>query len=89
MWKLDKMNTGFVTHLGVAAQNNFDIFQNAIHNDGLHPKEAAKRMGGANFKQLSAKANQYQVRLSQGERVSFQIDESTSTVKILQVGGHT
>jgi Mannan-binding protein len=66
-------------------QARFDTFQNAIANRGLNPRDAARELGSADYKRLSG--NQYQIRLSQGNRVTFLVEGYT--VKILQVGGHT
>jgi len=68
-------------------QQKFDIFQNAIHNDGLPPWEAASLLGDANYKILGDKVKIYQIRLSGGQRVHFEIEGNI--VIIRQVGGHT
>ena len=49
-WTLDK-NKGKATYgqFTPAEQAKFDIFQNAIANEGLSPKDAAAKMGGADF----------------------------------------
>jgi len=88
MWTLNKQGAGFAGQLPVAVQNKFDAFQNAIHNLGLHPKDAAQWIGDSNFKKLG-NSQQYQIRLSQAHRVTFLVDDVTHTVTILQVGGHT
>ncbi|OPA97488.1 hypothetical protein [Pseudomonas sp. Xaverov 259] len=88
MWHLNKVTASFTAHLPRAAQNNFDTFQNAIHNLGIHPRDAAQMLGSADYKRLGT-SDQYQIRLSGSERATFLVDTATRTVTILQVGGHT
>jgi mRNA-degrading endonuclease RelE of RelBE toxin-antitoxin system len=85
-WKLDKTGATF-KQLTPAEQAKFDIFQNAIANRGFSPSEAAGEAGNTDYKRLQG--NQYQIRLSQGNRATFTVDNNTHVVKILQVGGHT
>lgn len=87
-WRLDKRNARY--HKGgltSSEQAKFDVFQNAIHNRGMHPKDAAKETGDTDYKNLTG--DQYQIRLSQGTRVTFRVRDSLNLVEILQVGGHT
>ncbi|MGE8047756.1 RHS repeat-associated core domain-containing protein [Pseudomonas monteilii] len=87
-WKLDKSNVDFKEFvLTKAEQKSFDIFQNAIHHDGVSPKDAAQWMGDANYKLLQKKTNLYQIRLSGGKRVTFTIEDKRAIIR--QVGGHT
>ncbi|MFK0090990.1 RHS repeat-associated core domain-containing protein [Pseudomonas sp. NPDC090592] len=87
-WTLDKSNVNFKEFvLTKAEQKSFDSFQNAIHNDGVSPRDAAKRMGDANYKLLQKKTNLYQIRLSGGKRVTFTIEDKRAIIR--QVGGHT
>ena len=87
-WKLDKSRATF-TQLTNPEQKNFDIFQNAIASQGMSARDAAAKIRSADFKVLNKKTGQYQIRLSQANRATFLIDNTTHTVKILQVGGHT
>ncbi|MEM8558913.1 MAG: hypothetical protein AAGG50_13925 [Bacteroidota bacterium] len=88
MWKIDKSRAKFSRQgLTAAEQNKFDAFKIAVHQRGMHPKDAAKAAGDTNYKQLIG--DQYQIRLSQGNRVTFTVNTTTETVHILQVGGHT
>lgn len=86
-WRLNKRNARFIKSLTPSEQAKFDAFQNAIHNRGLHPKDAAKEAGDSDYKNLIG--DQYQIRLSQGSRVTFRVSTTNNTVSILQVGGHT
>jgi mRNA-degrading endonuclease RelE of RelBE toxin-antitoxin system len=86
MWTLDKSRATY-KQLTPAEQAKLDAFQNAIANQGEDPKTAAKNAGDTDYKLLTG--NQYQIRLSQGTRVTFQVDAANHVVKILQVGGHT
>ena len=85
-WSLDKSNAQFKT-LTRSEQARFDQFQNAIHHRGVNPKDAAREMGGANYKNLAG--DQFQIRLSKGNRVTFRVLANEFKVIILQVGGHT
>lgn len=85
---MDKSNVDFKEFvLTKAEQKSFDIFQNAIHHDGVSPKDAAQWMGDANYKLLQKKTNLYQIRLSGGKRVTFTIEDKRAIIR--QVGGHT
>jgi hypothetical protein len=87
-WRIDKSSARF-GHLGVAAQATWDRFQNAVHQ-GMHPKRAAQKAGDTDFKLLGTlKVAQFQIRLSHGDRATFTVDESSQSIKVLQVGGHT
>jgi hypothetical protein len=87
MWRLDKTRARFSRDLTFAEQQTFDTFQNAIQHHGMHPKDAAKQAGDTNYKCLAG--DQYQIRLSQGNRATFRVHTTGKTVEILQVGGHT
>lgn len=85
---LDKSGAAFrKSALSEAAQRSFDTFQNAIHNFGLSPKNAASLVGGADYKQLDKKTSLYQIRLSKSERVTFTLEGKLASIR--QVGGHT
>jgi hypothetical protein len=86
-WTLDKSGVSWDVELTQAEQSKFDIFQNAIANDNLSPRDAAQRAGDTNFKRLSD--GSYQIRLSQRARVKMYIDWGAEHVRIVQVGGHT
>ncbi|MEH1840034.1 MAG: mannan-binding lectin [Nostoc sp.] len=85
-WDLDKKGAVF-NHLNDAEQRKFDTFQNAINNRGLSAKDAAHEIGDSDYKKLQG--NQYQIRLSRNNRVTFLVEDDTHIVKILIVGGHT
>jgi mRNA-degrading endonuclease RelE of RelBE toxin-antitoxin system len=86
-WTIDKSKADYKV-LTNAEQNKFDAFQNAIQNNQMSPKDAAESTGpGADYKCLQG--DQYQIRLSQGNRATFTVDNDARTVTILQVGGHT
>ena len=87
-WTVDKSNADFSMwdDLTQAEQNHWDEFQNAIANEGMHPKDAASTWD-SNYKCLQG--DQYQIRLSRGSRATFQVDTDGQIVTVLQVGGHT
>lgn len=86
-WTLDKSNVDWDVQLTQSEQARFDVFQNAIVNDNLSPRDAAHRAGDTDFKRLSD--GTYQIRLSKHARVKMSIYWDEQHVKILQVGGHT
>lgn len=93
-WTLDKTHASFSNWftMNQSERDNWDTFQNAV-NQGLHPASAAARVGtvahkaNADYKCLTG--DQYQIRLSYNNRATFRVIESTQTVVVLQVGGHT
>ncbi|WEK33253.1 MAG: RHS repeat-associated core domain-containing protein [Candidatus Pseudomonas phytovorans] len=86
-WALDKSNATF-KKLTKSEQKVFDVFQNAIHHFGMSPKDASMLAGASNYKLLpNNKVDNFQVRLSQGQRVSGEIEGKTAIIR--QVGGHT
>jgi murein DD-endopeptidase MepM/ murein hydrolase activator NlpD len=84
-WTLDETSAK-EKDLTDVEKTKFNIFKNAVRS-GLHPKQAADKMGDANYKKLLK--NQYEIRLSQAGRATFTVDSKAHKVKILQVGGHT
>ena len=87
IWKLDKSRATY-KELTPAEQYVFDEFQNAIKNEGKSPRDAAEMAGASDYKRMKdKKVNRFQIRLSQGQRVSFEIEGKN--VIIRQVGGHT
>ncbi|MFT0520902.1 RHS repeat-associated core domain-containing protein [Pseudomonas faucium] len=88
VWKLNKSGVRWdVRGLTKVEQDNFDKFQNAIHNEGLPPWKAVLGLGGADYKVFDKSLNIYQFRLSHSQRVHFLVQEKT--VIIRQVGGHS
>ncbi|HLP41738.1 MAG TPA: hypothetical protein VK465_09550, partial [Fibrobacteria bacterium] len=58
--------------------------------EGYEPSVAASRLGpGTFFKHLKGSDRQFEIRLNQEHRISFQIDSEKKVVTILQIGGHT
>ncbi|MGH0036520.1 MAG: hypothetical protein ACQGVK_15950 [Myxococcota bacterium] len=84
-WRLEKSGARF-RELSPAVQAKFDQFQDEIHNNGTHPREAAEYARCDGFEELSG--GLWSVRLSQGDRVYFKVHEGTGTVEIVEVGGH-
>ena len=85
-WRIDKSKAKFST-LEKTEQDKWDAFQNAVHSKHMHPKEAAKAARCDDYKVLTG--NQYQIRLSKGNRATFLVDEKAELVTVKQVGGHT
>ena len=90
VWTLDKTKlNGNVGQLTNSEQNRYDTFQNEIVANGVHPREAAARAGDTNYRKLAGTENQFEIRLSQGARATFLVDDAAQVVSILQIGGHT
>ncbi len=70
-------------------QNKYDTFQNEIVQNGVHPREAAAKAGDTNYRKLAGTENQFEIRLSQGARATFLVDDATQVVTMMQLGGHT
>lgn len=94
-WTLDKTHAQFSnwSSLSEEEKGNWDKFQNWIHHSGLHPAEAASRVGTVahrarmDYKNLFG--DQYQIRLSYNNRATFRVLEGAQVCQVLQVGGHT
>jgi len=84
-WKLNKNGVTPRVELTRSEQQNLNTFMNAVRSN-VDPKKAAD-LWDSNFKNLYR--DQYQIRLSQGNRATFEVDWDTQTVTMLQVGGHT
>lgn len=93
VWELNRKKERVVQELPPVLAGKFQSFLEKVPQVGVH--EAAKNLGDANLKVLQK--NQWQLRLSQGQRVTFILDESTDpkthittkVVHIRDVGGHT
>jgi hypothetical protein len=85
MWRLEKTHTRF-NKITPSVQEKYDAFQNAIHNQGMHPREAAQEARCDGYEQLSG--GLWSVRLAGGDRCYFRLHEGSSTVEIVEVGGH-
>ncbi len=83
-YTLDKNGVTPSVPLTASEQDNLNTFMNRIRLEGVHPITAAASWD-SDYKNLIG--NQYQIRLSQRNRVTFEIDGDI--VRILQVGGHT
>ena len=99
-WTLDKNGANFKNweRLNDTEKGNWDTFQNAVANEGVHPAEAASRLGTvahkarADYKCLAG--DQFQIRLSGSHRATFRVmenarDKTSGVVQVLEVGGHT
>lgn len=69
-------------------QEKFDNFQNGIHNQGMHPRDAAQSIGSQNGSQYKKIKKLHQIRLDQGARVSFSVNEEKKEVVVKKVGKH-
>ena len=90
-WKINQIRKYRERELGSpAARKNADLFQQYVR-DGYSPLDAASMLGsGRKPKQLKGGvAGQFEIRLDNKNRLTFQSDEKTKEVTILEVGGHT
>lgn len=85
-WTLDKSKAEYA-EISNSEQAKFDEWQNAVNNDGTHPKTAAENARCDDYKNLSG--NEFQIRLGGKNRVVFEVDDENEVVTVLQVGGHT
>jgi len=85
VWTLNKEKAVFV-EMTKSEQDKFDQFQNAINNDGLHPREAAEQIGDAEYENLGG--SRFSIRLSRGARAYFDVDDDNEVVTIVRVGDH-
>ncbi|WP_454254542.1 hypothetical protein [Pseudomonas sp. Marseille-Q8238] len=89
VWTLDKSDALYkLNTLTAAAQEKFDRFQNAIHQQGMHPKHAAELVGDSDYKCLNG-SNLFQFRLDGFNRVTLDLNSGLKVVKVVQVGGHS
>lgn len=87
-WTLNKNGVRPDRDLTNAEQENLNHWMGLVQN-GTHPRAAAQtRAGTYDYKKLGDN-NQYQIRLSGGNRATFTVDQSNEVVTMLQVGGHT
>jgi hypothetical protein len=89
-WTFDKSRMQVTGQLTASEQEKFDIFQNAIQSEGLHPRQAAERAGATNYKNLLG--DQFQIRLSQSARATFRVLDDgggNGRVEMIDLGGHT
>jgi mRNA-degrading endonuclease RelE of RelBE toxin-antitoxin system len=87
VWMLNKNGKTPIVPLNATEQKNLNTFMNNIRA-GQDPKSAADDWD-SDYKMLAGRAGVWQIRLSQGKRVMFEVNQATQVVKILEVGGHT
>lgn len=88
-WSVDQSKMEYTREIQRAHQSKLDFFIQIVDR-GIHPREAAESAGDMNYRELKGTGGMmYEIRLSQGHRATFQVDDSTCTVVMLQVGGHT
>ena len=88
-WSIDTsaINEKHLSNLTDSERQNYHNFANNVAS-GQHPKTAA--VGDMNYKKLGGSTkNQYEIRLSQGNRATFTVDNKNKKVHVLDVGGHT
>jgi hypothetical protein len=84
-WDLDKNGVTPSVDLNSTEQAHLNEFMNEVRG-GKDPKSVADGWD-SDYKNLSG--DQYQIRLSRRNRVTFTVDHGNQLVTILQVGGHT
>ena len=86
-WRLDGDAPKPRVPLPQAANRTYRDWWTHIAHRGLNPADAAREIGGADFKKRK-NSPYWQIRLNQEHRVFFTIDKLNYRVKIHQVGGH-
>lgn len=86
-WSIDVTNAKF-GELNTTEQANWNCFVAQV-TAGNHPKTASEQCGDMKYTLLKGTKNQFEIRLSGGERATFIVNKDTETVEVLQVGGHT
>jgi hypothetical protein len=84
-WTLNKNSVTPNVNLSNVEQGHLNDFMNAVRN-GTHPKTAAASWD-SDYKNLTG--DQYQIRLSQANRATFLVNNTTQVVTMTAVGGHT
>ncbi|KAH8124047.1 hypothetical protein ACSS6W_001057 [Trichoderma asperelloides] len=69
------------------AWSQYYYFRRLITEDRLHPKTAAKHLGGSDYEPITPKPT-YTIRLSDGHRLYFLLDQKNHMVIIDEIGGH-
>ncbi|UKZ85334.1 uncharacterized protein TrAFT101_001199 [Trichoderma asperellum] len=69
------------------AWNKYHNFRRLITEDRLHPKTAAEHLGGSDYEPITPKPT-HTIRLSQGHRLYFLLDQKNRMVTINEIGGH-
>lgn len=87
-WNLDKNGVTPSIPLTHSEQDHLNTFMNQIRLAGVSPKEAAVGWD-SNYKKLRGTRDQYEIRLSQGNRATFLVDDERKIVTMEAVGGHT
>lgn len=77
------------TPVPAAGMRKYYEWRRLIHAEHRHPKDAAERVGDLNYKKLSGAMNQHEIRLTQGHRATFTINNERQHVEVLRIGGHT
>ena len=86
-WTLNKNGVTPRVPLTATEQLKLNTFMNAVRT-GLAPNAAASSWD-SNYKKLGGTVDQFEIRLSQGCRATFTVNNNAQVVTMLQVGGHT
>jgi len=84
-WTLEYANRCERNGISGAAYSKWTEFSNHIRQ-GTHPRTASEQMGHLGYERLSGGV--YSVRLSQGDRIYFTLDEANEVCTVEQIGGH-
>ncbi|KAL7921613.1 hypothetical protein ACQKWADRAFT_327471 [Trichoderma austrokoningii] len=69
------------------AWNKYHSFRRLVTEDRLHPKIAAEHLGGSDYEPITPKPT-HTIRLSQGHRLYFLLDQKNRVITIDEIGGH-
>jgi hypothetical protein len=85
-WSIDDSNAQATPQLPAACGRTYYAWRRAIRDEHLHPREAAEQVGDTDYETYGN--DRYTIRLSQGHRVYFLVDEGEEQVTVVKVGTH-
>jgi hypothetical protein len=87
-WSIDDLHATPTPNLPRACGATYYAWRRAIRDRGIHPSEAADEVGDTNFEYYDNGQTKGTIRLSQGHRVWFTVNQATEEVTVNKVGTH-
>jgi hypothetical protein len=87
-WSIDDLHATPTENLPRACGATYYAWRRAIRERGIHPSEAAAEVGDTNFEYYDNGQTKGTIRLSQGHRVWFTVNQATEEVTVNKVGTH-
>lgn len=85
-WTIDDSHARGTPNLPNACGRNYYAWRRLVRDHQMHPSEAADQVGDAHYESYGG--DKYTIRLSQGHRVYFLVDEGEEHVTVVKVGTH-